>query len=68
MSLLELTGSDDFACEKLVVCLDRSAESQDIKDLSRDLGWVGFELATLDEWSDGAACTSDRWLLLEMEA
>lgn len=67
MSLLELSASKEFDCTQLVVCVDRTAESEDIKDLTRDLGWVGFELTTLDVWSNRTACTSDRWLFLEME-
>lgn len=67
MSLLELSGSKDFDCTKLVVCVDRAADAEDVRDLSRDLGWVGFELTTLDSWSNRTACTSDKWLFLEME-
>ncbi|KAI4718257.1 hypothetical protein E4T48_05575 [Aureobasidium sp. EXF-10727] len=67
MCLLELAGNDDFGCSNLVVCLDRSADQEDLKDLTRDLGWVGFELTTLDRWSKGVACTSDKWIFLDME-
>lgn len=67
MSLLELSSGDDFECSKLVVCVDRAAEGEDVKDLTRDLGWVGFELTTLDEWSNTPACISKKWLFLEME-
>ncbi|KAH0198155.1 hypothetical protein KCU86_g10082, partial [Aureobasidium melanogenum] len=67
MCLLELAGSEDFGCSNLVVCLDRSADQEDLKDLTRDLGWVGFELTTLDRWSKGVACTSDKWIFLDME-
>lgn len=67
MSLLELSGGDDFGCSKLVVCVDRAADEEDMKTLTRDLGWVGFELVTLDYWSSSTACTSDKWLFLEMD-
>ncbi|KAI5271355.1 hypothetical protein E4T47_05328 [Aureobasidium subglaciale] len=67
MCLLELAGNDDLGCSNLVVCLDRSADQEDLKDLTRDLGWVGFELTTLDRWSKGVACTSDKWIFLDME-
>lgn len=67
MCLLELAGGEDFGCSNLVVCLDRSADQEDLKDLTRDLGWVGFELTTLDRWSKGVACTSDKWIFLDME-
>jgi len=67
MSLLELSSGGDFDCSKLVVCVDREADTEDINDLSRDLGWVGFELTTLAYWSNRTVCTSDRWVFLEME-
>lgn len=67
MSLLELSGGQDLGCSELVVCLDRTSDQEDIKDMTRDLGWVGFELVTLGAWSNEAGCTSDRWIFLEME-
>lgn len=71
MALLELSGSDDFNCNNLVVCLDRSADAEDLKDLTHNLGWVGFELTTLDRWAKSAnantPCVSDRWIFLDME-
>ncbi|GAB7341144.1 hypothetical protein MBLNU457_7445t1 [Dothideomycetes sp. NU457] len=67
MSLLELGGNADFECSGLVICLDRLGNQDDVADLTRDLGWVGFELVTLDAWSAGTACTSNRWLFLGME-
>lgn len=64
-SLLELAGTDGIDCDQLIVCLDREAEG--CKDLAKDLGWVGFEIAMLDAWS-GRECTlSDRWLFLSMD-
>ena len=67
MALLELATGEGLECSQLVVCLDRQGEPGAVADLTRDLGWVGFELLTLDEWADGSACTSDRWLFLGME-
>jgi len=67
MSLLELAGNQDFGCSGLVICIDRLGNQEDVADLTRDLGWVGFELVTLDAWSAGTACTSNRWLFLGME-
>jgi len=66
MALLELASSDGFSCSQLVVCVDRSANPEDTKDLTKDLGWIGFELVMLDEWSEENGCISDRWLLLGM--
>lgn len=67
MALLELSAGDDFECTQLVVCLDRRSDPEDISDLSRDLGWVGFSLMTLDGWSEGKSLTSDRWIFLGMD-
>jgi len=67
MALLELAGNDDFGCGRLVVCVDRTGQDEDVKDLTRDLGWVGFDLVTLDPWSHGKACTSERWVFLSMD-
>lgn len=69
MSLLELASSDSFDCTHLIACVDRTADPEDVKDLNKSLGWVGFELTMLDAWSaDGAAgCISDRYLFLGMD-
>ncbi|KAK6441717.1 hypothetical protein LTR95_002050 [Oleoguttula sp. CCFEE 5521] len=65
--LLELASSDGVDCEQLIVCVDRTADETAAKDLTKDLGWVGFELTMLDDWS-GQKCTlSDRWLFLGMD-
>lgn len=66
MSLLELASSDHFDCSHLIACVDRTADAEDVKDLNKSLGWVGFELTTLDAWSaDG--CISDRYIFLGMD-
>lgn len=72
IALIEL-GSECFKCENLVICIDREAEG--LRDLVKDLGWVGFELVTLDKWmgkSGKAEKTSqggisDKWLFVGME-
>jgi len=64
-SLLELAGTDGIDCDQLIVCLDRTAEG--CKDLAKDLGWVGFEIAMLDAWSGHECTLSDRWLFLSMD-
>ncbi|KAK4498544.1 hypothetical protein PRZ48_011202 [Zasmidium cellare] len=66
MSLLELASSDHFDCSHLIACVDRTADPEDVKDLNKSLGWVGFELTTLDAWS-ADACISDRYLFLGMD-
>ena len=67
MALIELADHSALACLELVVCLDRSINPTDLNGLIRDLGWVGFELATLAPWNDGVEDTSDKWLILSME-
>ncbi|KAL1584421.1 hypothetical protein WHR41_06343 [Cladosporium halotolerans] len=64
-SLLELAGTDGIDCDQLIVCLDRKAEG--CKDLAKDLGWVGFEIAMLDAWTGRECSLSDRWLFLAMD-
>jgi hypothetical protein len=68
MALLELCSIHEVDCSQLVVCVDRLLQTEDSKGLLRDLGWVGFEPVTLDEWSKDATLVSERWLLLSMEA
>ncbi|KAK4574226.1 hypothetical protein LTR86_001987 [Recurvomyces mirabilis] len=63
MALLELASNDSFECSQLVVCVDRSANGEDVKDL----GWVGFELAMLDDWAGVKGCISDSWVYLKMD-
>lgn len=66
-ALLELASTDGFDCSQLVVCLDRTADGEATADLTKDLGWVGFELIMLDQWS-GLECTlSDRWVFMAMD-
>jgi len=65
MALIELT--ETLSCSQLVVCLDRSTNPTGMKSLMRDLGWVGFELATMAAWNGGVDETSRQWLMLAME-
>ena len=67
MALLELASTDDFECSQLVICVDREAGEEEVKDVSRDLGWVGFHLMTLDAWKEADQTISNRWLFLEMD-
>jgi hypothetical protein len=50
-----------------VVCIDRHADQVARDALTKDLGWIGFSLATLDEWTDSGDLTSDRWMFMDME-
>ncbi|EME81487.1 uncharacterized protein MYCFIDRAFT_140215, partial [Pseudocercospora fijiensis CIRAD86] len=67
MSLLELASSDHFDCTDIVICIDRSADSEDFKDLMRSLNWVGFELTMLEAWTGSEGCISDRYVFLGMD-
>jgi hypothetical protein len=67
MALLELCEVDAFSCDRLVVCIDRHADQMARATLVKDLGWIGFSLTTLDDFSDGAELTSDKWLFMDME-
>jgi hypothetical protein len=68
MALLELATQRSIGCSELVLCVDRSMNPSDLTVLTRDLGWVGFELTTLAPWTGKMETTSDRWLMLTMEA
>ena len=67
MALLELASSEGFECDQLVVCVDRSPGQEAVEDVTRDLGWVGFELMMLDGWARTSGALSDRWLFLGMD-
>jgi len=67
MALLELCEVDHFSCDRLVVCIDRHAEPMARNALTKDLGWIGFSLATLDEFTDGDELLSEKWLFMDME-
>ena len=67
MALLELCELDSFSCNRLVVCIDRHADQMARDTLVKDLGWIGFGLTTLDDFSDGGELTSDKWLFMDME-
>lgn len=67
VSLLELASSEHFGCTQLMVGIDREADEEQVKDLSRDLGWVGFELSMLDPWTNEEGCISERYIFLGMD-
>lgn len=67
MALLELCSVPAFNCSQLIACLDRRLPTNEMRGLSRDLGWVGFEPVTLAEWTDSSDVVSTRWLLFGIE-
>ena len=66
MSVIDL-ASGPLRCAQVVVCLDRSIPTEDSKTLLKNLQWIGFELITLDLWTNTPLETSDKWILLGME-
>ncbi|KAF2124160.1 hypothetical protein P153DRAFT_371041 [Dothidotthia symphoricarpi CBS 119687] len=66
MALLELCALPYFSCDRLVVCIDRAADQLARDNLAKDLGWIGFGLTTLKEFTRGEE-TSEEWLFMEME-
>jgi len=67
MAVLELCEVPGFSCSRLIVCLDRNTETRAKDALIKDLGWIGFQLTTLDGFTQGDKITSDQWLLMDME-
>lgn len=70
MALFELAGSAGFDCTQIVACVDRSANPTELDATIRNLGWVGFDLTTLDDWvSPGGSgkYTSDKWLFMAVD-
>ncbi|KAF2115319.1 ornithine decarboxylase antizyme-domain-containing protein, partial [Lophiotrema nucula] len=67
MGLLELCDIPYFSCSKLVACLDRKTDTRATDTLVKDLGWIGFQLTTLQEFTSGDEITSDRWLFMDMD-
>ena len=70
MALFELASASYFGCSQLVACVDRSLCPEDLDALIRNLGWVGFELTTLDRWvmhRGEDIDISDWWLFMTVE-
>lgn len=67
MALLELCDLPYFSCSRLIVCLDRGTDASATDALSKDLGWIGFGLTTLADWTDGDQITSAKWLFMGMD-
>ena len=67
MALLELCDIPYFSCSKLIACLDRTTDARTTDALVKDLGWIGFQLTTLQEYTNGDEITSDHWLFMDMD-
>lgn len=66
VAMIELAETP-LGCSRLVVCIDRSIEAEDMQSLSKGLQWAGFELETLDHWAGVRDVTSDKWLFMGVE-
>jgi len=69
MALLELADNEAFNCTRIVACVPRSPESS-ATVLTRNLGWCGFFLTTLENfasYTDSRALVSKEWLFLVSE-
>lgn len=66
MALLELCELSHFNCSRLMLCLDRRTETRAMDALVKDLGWIGFQLATLGDWTHEDDL-SDRWFFMGMD-
>ncbi|KAK2762818.1 hypothetical protein FQN54_000993 [Arachnomyces sp. PD_36] len=70
MALFELASTAGFDCSRIVACVDRSTNQTELDATIRNLGWVGFELTTLNDWVSWAGrskLTSDKWLFMAVE-
>lgn len=67
MALLELCDISYFGCSRLVVCIDRHTEARVSEALTKDLGWIGFQLTTLDDFTQQDEITSEKWLFMDMD-
>ncbi|KAL4937161.1 hypothetical protein BDV06DRAFT_227220 [Aspergillus oleicola] len=69
IALFELASLHAFECEQIVACVPRSQDSAEL-DITRNLGWCGFGLTTLQAW-DTKDCldmpVSNKWLFLSAE-
>lgn len=66
VALIELTETP-LGCSRLVICVDRTNESEELAALTKGLQWAGFELETLDQWAGIRDVTSSKWLFMGME-
>lgn len=66
VALIELAETA-LGCARLVVCVDRATEEEELAGLTKGLQWAGFELETLDQWAGIRDVTSGRWIYMGME-
>lgn len=66
VALMELAESP-LGCSHLVICIDRSIETDEAKTLTKGLQWAGLELTTLDHWAGAIDVTSKEWVFMATE-
>ncbi|KAK7722554.1 hypothetical protein SLS64_001091 [Diaporthe eres] len=66
VALMELAESP-LGCSHLVICIDRSIETDEAKTLTKGLQWAGLELTTLDHWAGAIDVTSKEWVFMGTE-
>ncbi|KAL4874188.1 hypothetical protein BDV12DRAFT_159278 [Aspergillus spectabilis] len=69
IALFELAGIQAFNCSQIVACVPRSQSGTEL-EITRNLGWCGFGLTTLQPWDTGNclnSTVSTRWLFLSAE-
>lgn len=66
VALIELTETP-LGCSRLIVCIDRSIEDEELTGLTKGLQWAGFELETLDQWAEIRDVTSSKWIFMGMD-
>ncbi|PGH19078.1 hypothetical protein AJ79_00112 [Helicocarpus griseus UAMH5409] len=70
MALFEIASIPEIDCTEMVACIDRSMDPA-VRDAAiRNLGWVGFELSSLNDWvvpPANEAIISKKWLLMTVE-
>ncbi|KAL4800084.1 ornithine decarboxylase antizyme-domain-containing protein [Aspergillus venezuelensis] len=69
IALFELASLQAFECEHIVACVPRSQDGIEL-EFTRNLGWCGFGLTTLQAWNTQGCLdvlVSDKWLFLSAE-
>ncbi|KAL5333000.1 ornithine decarboxylase antizyme-domain-containing protein [Aspergillus crustosus] len=69
IALFELAGVPAFDCSQIVACVPRLQGATEL-ELTRNLGWCGFGLTTLQPWDTSSrlnTAVSTRWVFLSAE-
>ena len=63
-----ITLADALSSSQIVIAISRAMTEEQVKSLTKGLGWAGFSLTTLDFWTGGGVdVTSDKWLFMGLE-